>query len=290
MANNVWLQRPSVLSRQPSTSLLTYSLGGKGKHSSQFDNCNSLATLSNGNIAIADTNNNRIQIISSRGIHIKTVGENKLRSPWAVTALPFENFCVSEGLKKRIVIYTEAGDFVSKFNVKEVEEPCALATCPVSGNIVVTDYHSEQVFIYDLDGTLVTYFKTQPDQLSSEIPTAEQVAVDNEGNMFLTFGTGCSEIQVYDNLGDFKFKFGNFTSACGVHITAKGNVLIVEREERSVNMYSQTGQFIQQLLNPASGLQGYPHNVTVVNGNMVVLTASDDMYGCPTWVHFYKVG
>lgn len=287
------LQRPSALLRhqQPSNSLLSASLGGKGTRLGQFDNCAAITTLSDGNIAVADTNNNRVQIISPKGHPITSVGHKHLTSPWGITALPFGKFCVSEGVKKRIVVYTDSGKLVSKIKLHEVEEPCALATCPSTGNIIVTDYNRDKVFIYDLDGTLLDTLTTEVDLLSGENPCPDDVSVDRYGNIFLSFGFGCSEMQVFDNRSSrLKLKFGNFTSASGIHVTAKDNVLIAEKEQRTVCLYSTSGQFIQQLVTPVNGMQGYPQGVTVVNGGTVVVTAADQPYGCPTWLYFYKLG
>ena len=290
MAAKLRLQRPTVLERQPSCSLLSLCIGGKGVAPCQFDNCASVSTLSNGNLAVSDTNNNRIQIITPDGELMAIVGNKRLSGPWGVTSLPFGKFCVSEGPKQRIIVYADDGNFVSKFKVPGVEEPCAVAVCPVTGNIVVADYHNPHIHVYDLEGSLVTSFETETDLFSGDQPTAEHIAVDRTGNIFLSFGSGYSEMQVFNKQGKFQFKFGNFTSACGVHITAKNNVLIAEREQRSVSLYSTSGQFIQQLVTQTAGMNAYPHALTVVKGDTVVVTASDDLYSCPTWLLFFKLG
>lgn len=55
------------------TSAMLFAFGGHGNREGKFDNCGAVAVLSNGNYAVADTNNRRIQIFDIEGNHIKTI-------------------------------------------------------------------------------------------------------------------------------------------------------------------------------------------------------------------------
>ena len=271
-------------------SRLQRSVGGRGVQGGKFDNCSALTTLSNGDVAVVDTNNNRIQLLTSQLALRTCVGQKRLRSPWGVASLPFDKFCVSEGPKNRVAIYTNSGEFVSKFTVADAEEICCLATCPVTGNIVVTDYGSATVRVCNLEGEVLRSFSSQVESEGCEPPVPEHIACDKHGRVFMSFGEGAKHVQVFDRGGKFLFRFGgHFTSAAGLYVTARDNLVLCERNERSVSMYSTSGQFIQPLVNVNSGLSMFPHDVTIVNGSDVIVACSEDMFACPTWLHWYKI-
>ena len=265
-------------------------MGGQGVQGGKFDNCGSITTLSSGDLACVDTNNNRIQLFSSQ-LKFKTcLGQKRLRSPWSVTALPIDKFCVSEGPKNRVVIYTNSGEYVSKFHIKGLDEICCLATCPVTGNIIVSDYGSPVIRVCNLEGDVLRSFSTQGEIEGEERPIPEHIACDKHGRIFVSFGEGAKSVQVFDRGGKFLFKFGgHFTSAAGMFVTARDNLVMCERNERRISMYSTNGQFLQPLVNVNAGLLMYPHDVTVVNGSDLIVTCAEDMFACPTWLQLYNI-
>ena len=277
-------------SQQFSRCVLQTTVGGLGRCLGQFDNCAAAITLSNGNIAAVDTNNQRIQLLSNGLDPLLEVGKGRLVDPCGITTVRNDRFCVSEGSKKRITIFSNDGDYIGKFYVHHLEEPCCLATCSLTGNIIITDYLSADICVYDAEGSLQYKFQTElTDELADVRPIPEAIATDKAGRIYISFGASASQIQVFSSSGQFLFRFGNFTAACGLHITSRNNVIVVDREERMVSRFTTSGEFVQHLVTPSNGLTMHPRDVTVVGGASLVVTSAESVLADPTWLQLYRL-
>ena len=119
-----------------------------------------------------------------------------------------------------------------------------------------------------LEGTLVQSFQTEyADDYSDTRPIPEHMATDRTGRIYLSFGHNATHIQVFSRTGEYLFKFGRFASACGICITARDNVIIADREDRTLSLYTTNGQLVQELITTSgtksAPLHIYPHDVTV---------------------------
>jgi DNA-binding beta-propeller fold protein YncE/glucose/arabinose dehydrogenase/plastocyanin len=102
-----------------------------------------------GNVYVADTANNRIQVFSSNGTFISAWGEygtanSMLRSPKGIAIDQEGNVYVADTANHRIQVFSSNGTFISKwgeygFTAEGMRFPEGIAIDPSSGNVYVAD-------------------------------------------------------------------------------------------------------------------------------------------------------
>jgi hypothetical protein len=135
------------------------SFGTHGKELGSLSGMISVCAL-DGNIAVADSNNNRIQIFSPAGDLIRAIkpsGENALLLPSGICVLD-GNLVVSDCGNDRIQVFSPTGKFVRSFGSNgntngELRYPGAL--CILDGNVVVVDRDNERIQIFSATGEFV---------------------------------------------------------------------------------------------------------------------------------------
>jgi glucose/arabinose dehydrogenase/plastocyanin/streptogramin lyase len=111
---------------------------------------------SSGNVYVADTGNNRIQVFSSNGTYISKWGEygttdGMLRSPAGIAVDPSSgNVYVADKDNHRIQVFSSNGTFISKVGIygfmqEGMRFPEDVTVDPSSGNVYVADTASDRI-------------------------------------------------------------------------------------------------------------------------------------------------
>jgi aldose sugar dehydrogenase len=111
---------------------------------------------SSGNVYVADTANNRIQVFSSNGTLISEWGSygninGRLRSPEGIAVDPSSgNVYVADTVNNRIQVFSSNGTFISVWGKLGVFEenlryPAGIAVDPSSGNVYVADTANNRI-------------------------------------------------------------------------------------------------------------------------------------------------
>ena len=136
------------------------SFGKKGKLTDQFSYPLGLTVNNKDQIIVADSGNNRVQVFSKKGEHLRTIGRkgigrNEFNKPCSVVSDESNNIIVADK-NCRLQIFTENGEFIRSFGSEERDngqlvDPTGLSL-DTDGNIIVTDWRVRQVKVFSLKG------------------------------------------------------------------------------------------------------------------------------------------
>ena len=234
---------------------MLYDTGYKGKTKGNFQYPRALAINDNGDIFVADTGNNRVQCFNSAGLLkfvFKDVGPPKL-NPTGIAVLPNTHILVADSKNKRIHDYRSDGSHCYSF---DTDEPSCGICCDEEYNIAITTT-KQTVEIYQRRGRFVTSFSFA--ESSPEI--SHSTIAFNDRQELLIANRATSEIKFYSINGRLLNKFklkSNFNGlSCtpvSIFVNVINQIIIADNLNHVVNLYSEKGILLQQLLGPNDSL------------------------------------
>jgi uncharacterized protein (TIGR03663 family) len=188
------------------------SFGSNGNAAGQLNNPSSAVTDAQGNLYVADTNNNRISVFAPDGTFLRDIGsfgsdDGQLFEPRGV-ALDAQGFIyVADTWNARVAKFDPAGTFVTAWGIGSEDFGNGRRATPT-------------------DGTLAGN-AAQP--LGFFGPRG--IALDADGRVYIA-DTGNKRIVVTDSEGNFLFQFGEFGAAPGqfsepTSVAVDGNTIYV---------------------------------------------------------------
>jgi len=228
----------------PTSTTLRFSQawGRKGEGSGEFLKPCGVATDGAGNIYVADTYNNRIQVFDSSGTFIKTWGQKgsgngALARPWDVAV---------DG----------------------------------EGNVYVADTYNHRVQKFDLNGFYLGQWGKKG-RGSGEFAFLSGIFVGPDGSIY-TVDTKLNRVQVFDNKGIFLRSWGgkgkgsgSFVAPLGLAVDGSGNVYVADSKMRRVQKFDSQGRFLAVFTDRLT----YPVDVAIdqSSGNLLILDAASHL-------------
>jgi tripartite motif-containing protein 71 len=210
----------------PTTSWGSY---GQGKKDSQFNAPEGIAVDQQGNVYVADTNNDRIQKFSANGTFIGKLGRHGVqngtfKNPEGIAVDQQGNVYVADTGNDRIqkfsANFSGNGTFLTKWG-KHGVKPDSRFNAPEGiavdqqGNVYVADTNNNRIQKFSTNGTFLGKFGTFGTNDGS-FDAPEGIAVDQQGNVYVA-DTGNNRIQKFSKFsanfstnGTFLGKFGSF--------------------------------------------------------------------------------
>jgi DNA-binding beta-propeller fold protein YncE len=161
---------------------------------------------SSGNVYVADTANNRIQVFSSNGTFISRFGKygnenGTLRSPAGIAVDSSSgNVYVADTANNRIQVFSSNGTFISEWGEHgggpgSFREPQGIAL-DQAGNVYVADTANHRIQVFSSNGTFMARwggYGDHDDMLSSP----EGIAVDSSSGNVYVADTANNHISVF---------------------------------------------------------------------------------------------
>ena len=187
-------------------------IGTEGSGPGQFNEPRGVATDGRGNIYVADTKNNRIQVFDGTGRFLsqfgtKGAGPGQFNEPCGIAVDPQGEIWVADTWNHRIVHLAADGRFVNAFGGQDTFFG-PRAVLPLRGMIYVADTGNKRIAKYDRDGSKLSEFGgagMRPGQLIEPVG----LAGDATGNVYVA-DTGNHRIQVFNGEGKFLRQFPVF--------------------------------------------------------------------------------
>ncbi len=171
------------------------SFGSQGQAAGQFNGASAAAVDSQGNLYIADTLNHRIEVLSSDGKPIRTIGafgsgNGQFFEPRGVAVDSNGNLYVADTWNARVVKFDSSGKFLKSWGAGKQDFGGGRRASPTDGSAA----------------------ENQAQPLGFFGPRG--IAVDSQGNVYLA-DTGNKRIVVTDSEGNYRYQWGAFGSAAG---------------------------------------------------------------------------
>ena len=142
-----------------------FKFGGYGYGNGKFNQPSGIAVTPSGNILVADTGNNRIQVLTYNGSFVSKWGaygrdKDQLRLPNDIAVTPTGNILVADTGNNRIQVLSQNGTFVSKWGGygrgdAQFRSPTDIAITDLA-QIVITDKTNNRILRYSPNYTTGT--------------------------------------------------------------------------------------------------------------------------------------
>ncbi|XP_076056757.1 uncharacterized protein LOC143034506 isoform X2 [Oratosquilla oratoria] len=243
-----------------------------------------IAELSNRNIIVADTFNDRMVIFSSRGKFLKQfAAPGGLRKPSAIVLLPKIGIAIKDN--HSIVVCTEEGEFIHRYAENNLSCPYGL-TKDSNGNLVTLEVRSDCITIATLDmekGTIKKIPVHLPHAQGANYYSKPRFLTWQYPNTLLVVDLGMDCVymvnpdtgEVINSFGQFGKKDGYFHDPSGIACDKDGYIFVGDSRNHRIQVFDKMGVFLGVLkmnvvLNRPSGIHLTP------DGSLLVLNYWDD--------------
>jgi len=267
-------------------------LCSKGTDNGQLNGPIGISADAEGNLLIADTKNNRVQVISSTGSWIKNLGKGRgdqpghLNDPTDVAVNSEGDIFVVERGNHRISVFSSEGKFKRTFGSEgtgagHLFRPWGI-TIDSQDRIIVAEYGNERVQVFNKEGEHVLFFGHEG-ICDGEFHRPKGVAVNSEDNILVTDGN--CYIQVFDKNGTFMFKIGSEGKLPGqfgtqfkgsvMHVTVDSfdRIVVTDHFNHRLQFFEKDGTFLAQYGEQGSGADQFdgPDGVVVFQSKIAVV-------------------
>lgn len=270
-------------SSQKKMDKLLYKVGEKGAGSGNFNYPRGLCTTLECDIVVADSQNHRIQILNQFGVFKKAIGKfgsgpGEFSEPTDVVELPNGDLAVTDRKNYRVQIFSEEGEYLREFATRG--EPFSI-NCNRSFNIAVSTVGRTVEMFTDRDFKRAKHFSVPaagPYKKSANCPMPVCVSETNE--VVVSDPTDlCVKIFTFEGKFLRMFKPQAHADSLtampgGIHVTVLGQILVADTLNHVVNVYTDTGIFLKQVVGPTDDV-GTLHALTVgPEGHLVISESS----------------
>ncbi|XP_060597981.1 tripartite motif-containing protein 3-like isoform X2 [Ruditapes philippinarum] len=240
------------LERKPDKLLTT--VGLRGTLDGDFVYPRGLTVTADGYIIVADSGNNRIQVISNFGVFMKKFGkkgkkEGEFDEPTGVTELPNGDIAVADKNNKRVQVFSESYEF--KYQFPTSNKPYCIAS-DRNFNIVVSTV-DRGVEVYRRTGKLLHKFRLAG---RSRGPSGLPICVNEKEEVIVCDPLECL-IKMFTYSGKLLYKFqptsnkeGLSVIPSGITITPLDQIVVADTLNHTVNLYTERGVLLKELLCP----------------------------------------
>jgi aldose sugar dehydrogenase len=212
-----------------------------------------------GNVYVADTGNDRIQVFSTNGTFIsqwarpgEVAGNGTLRSPQGIAVDSSSgNVYVADTGNNRIQIFSTNGTFISRLGTYGTDNGSFIHPEGVAsdqeGNVYVADTGNNRIQIFSSNGTFISQwgeYGSDEDQL--RFP--QGIAVDSSSGNVYVADTGNNRIQIFSSNGTFISQWGEYGSdedqlrfPQGIAVdSSSGNVYVADTANDRISAFSSS--------------------------------------------------
>ena len=221
------------------------------RNNTQFNTPSGVAVDGSGNIYVADTNNNRVQMYDSDMNYVATL-PGTLKAPRGVALDDSGNIYVTDPENDVVHAFDPDRNALPAINSTTFVGPDSVAV-DGAGNVYVLDVGQERVKIFDSEKAHVANLTGQP---GSRFSLPGGVAVDDSGNVYVA-DTGNDRVQVFDSslvhVADLP---GPFDKPRGVAVDGSGNVYVADTGNNMTKIFDSARNHVADLPGPFNSPRG----------------------------------
>ncbi len=250
------------------TPSLNRTFGSVGAGNGQLNVPAGLAVDAEGNLWVADKENNRIEKFGQKGEYLmqfgtKGIGNGQLNSPSDIAIAPNGHLWVTDTGNDRVQQFTAAGVYVSKTGTSGIAagqfmEPLGIAF--TGSSFWVSDASHDRIEQFNAMGTFVREVHgvlggSGPGEFNH--PTG--LASGREGELWVA-DTGNNRLEQFTSGGSFVSAIGSLGSGQGalnapydISVKPSGTLWVVDKSNSRVEQLSRSGEYLSQFGLPGSG-------------------------------------
>jgi len=233
-------------------------IGSYGKGDLQFDWPSGMAIDDKGRIFLADSDNHRIQCLTSQGNFLfkfgsEGKGNREFRLPRDVTFdSKNQRILVADTLNHRIQVFDFEGSFLFSFGSEgkqdgKFDRPFGIAT-DFAGNIFVSDKNNHRVQVFDEQGKFMRKFGSEG-RAQGELQSPFGIGILSNGDVVVVeYKGGNQRLSIFNSQGKFiRFIGEKIKRPHWLFIDSHDNILVAENgTSSSVFVLSKEGDVLKQ--------------------------------------------
>ncbi len=280
--------RPTVRTAKFAAPMVT--VIGQGKLSAP----RGVAVDAQGNIVVADTQHNRIQVFDRTGKLLLAfgtggTGNGQLIAPFGVALDTLGNIYVADSSNNRVQVFNSAGAFKFKFGTLgggngQFNYPLGIAVGP-TGNIYVADTDNNRVQVFSGTGVFLSKFGAFGSALG-QFKAARAICFNAAGNIYVADRDN-NRVQIFTSTGVPMSQItSSFNAPRGVAIDHAGRLFVADSNNNRVVVFNAQGQYYATIGTPGSGLGQFNFTPAVAVDSAGRLHVSDaynnriQVFGC----------
>ena len=260
--------------------------GGTGKGKGEFRNPKGIALNSKGEIAIADSQNRRVQILTANGSFLRQIGRKgsgngELQHPMSVAFDSSENIVVSDTVKSSVQMFTPEGKFVKKIGEKQIKSPYGVSVSS-EGNIIVCDVSDHNVKVFSKNGELLLrQFGTAIELVPECSRYGPYFAVYHGEQYFVSYCGGNHCVKIFDKKGNYVRSVGKEGENAGelfcprgVAVSSRDHILVCDSGNHRIQVFTLDGRFVGKYGTKGMGLGQFDKSgdLVISQGSRVYVT------------------
>ena len=254
------------------------SFGGQGSSAGMFNRPWGVAVNERDEIAVTDIVNQRVQIFSSDGTYLRSVGsegdeeDRELNKPSHIAYLDNGNIVVADSGNDRLQIFTGRGEYLTQIGSggnldHQLNNPWGLSV-DGDGNIIVADSNNKLIKIFTPSAQFLRKF-------------GEDLLVDprhciQKDQYFIVSDLLDHSIKVFNTDGDFLYKFGDKGKGDGafdrpyfLSVDKAGRLIVSESDNHVVQVLELSGKFLTKFQLMSGGL---PVSTALLSDGRIVVS------------------
>jgi len=252
-----------------------------------FTRPNGIAVDSNGNVYVADTENQRIQKFTPNGQFVTKWGSSGSENgqfgfPSGIAVDSSGNVYVADTNNHRIQKFTSNGQFTAKWGSYgsgdgQFGSPSGIAV-DNSGNVYIADTNNHRIQKFTSNGQFTAKWGSSGSG-NGQFNRPSGIALDNSGNVYVA-DTWNQRIQKFTSNGQFTAKWGSsgsgdgqFGFPSGIALDNNGNIYVADTLNYRIQKFTPNGQFAAKWGSEGNGDGQFdnPYGIAVDNsGNVYV--------------------
>lgn len=234
---------------------LLFHFGRKGEDFGEFEEPVGVTYNPQGEIVVADYNNDRLQVVSKEGeiiqVHDSYSRESGKRfaffSPTGVACDSLGNMAVVEKARNRIVVLSPAGTILRAFG-RHGKDPAQFrgphgVSIDARNRIIIADTMNSRIQVFDQEGNFLFLFGNKgPEKLNYPC-----YAIFHTGRFYVA-DTDNDCLKVFDTRGTFLRKFGEGLNApSGIAVYKDKYVLVCDYSNDCLKIFSLDGRLLSKI-------------------------------------------
>jgi sugar lactone lactonase YvrE len=268
------------------------STGSAGTGNGQFKHPAGVASDAEGNIWVADMENNRLQKFDREGKYITQFGKEgggkcELKRPKSVAIDSKGNIWVDDAGNERVTEFNEAGECFTQFGEMGTKEgqlyDAESIAIDAKDNIWVADTYNHRLQEFSSEGKLIRVVQPESGK-SGHMENPGSITVDPAGNIWVVDWMSDRVIEFNEEgsyLREFAFKGegsgdGQFKHPDAISVDANGCVWVGDEGNDRVQVFTEAGEYITKFGSKGSGTEQfdfeYPMGILAEGGGEVWIT------------------
>ncbi|HUO09182.1 MAG TPA: hypothetical protein VM008_12820 [Phycisphaerae bacterium] len=251
--------------------------GSSGAAAGQFNGPEGITLGSNGNLYVADTENNRVQVFNANGAYLSSFSDNTPR-PFGVAIGPNGNIYVPNA-NDTVAIFNSSGVYQSYFGQYgtgngQFIAPYAIAV-DSGGTVYVPDADNNRVEMFNSTGTFLNHFVTGLSQ-------PQGIAISTGGTVYVS-NTANEQVNIYNKSGSLLNSFGSqgsgngqFAYPMGIALGSSGLIYVADWYNGRIEVFNSSGAFQSAASGGANASLSRPTGIALSSSGILYVADSNN--------------